>query len=340
MAYDFHPLLAKSNVATAPSPATSGTSLTVTLSEGANFPNPASVGQYNATLAPAGNDPDINNAEIVRITARTGDVITIVRAQEGSAARSVLVGDRIYASVTPKVLTDFEVNAPAPGGANTVLHGTGTPAYSAVVEADISFSNNATGNASASKHGFLPILDNVSTHFLNGQGNLVTVTATGSIPGYLSQSFSAQTSVNVIHNFGVLPVVQVVDNAGSPLQFVPLNVTHNSLNDFTVTFSVSSSGQILASAGSAPVPNLTATSTNYVITANDNIIKATTVNITITLPTAVGRQGKVYTIDNSTIGNVLTNTTSSQTINGNLTQTIPTQSAMEVYSDGANWRIK
>lgn len=89
-----------SAVATAPSPATSGTSLVVTAGQGTRFP----AAPFQATIWPAGATPDPSNAEIVRVTAVSTDTLTIVRAQEGSSARTVVVGDQIMASVTAGVL--------------------------------------------------------------------------------------------------------------------------------------------------------------------------------------------------------------------------------------------
>lgn|SRR5574343_71848 len=91
---------AVSAVATAPSPATSGTSVTVTTGHGTRFPDPAAVGSYPVAFAPAATVPDPSNAEVVTVTAKSGDVLTIVRAQEGSTARSVGVGDQVFAPVT------------------------------------------------------------------------------------------------------------------------------------------------------------------------------------------------------------------------------------------------
>jgi hypothetical protein len=101
MAFDVHTNFGYSTVATAPSPATSGTTLTVQTSDGALFPTPP----FNATVWPAGVVPILANAEIVRITARSGDVFTtMTRAQEGTAARAIQVGDQIAATITAKVL--------------------------------------------------------------------------------------------------------------------------------------------------------------------------------------------------------------------------------------------
>jgi len=104
MAFDTHKIFAYSTVASAPSPTSSGTSLEVASGDGALFPAPP----FNCTVWPAGTTPRISNAEIVRVTGKTGDVFTIARTQEGSSARSIIAGDQIAQSITPKSLTDIE----------------------------------------------------------------------------------------------------------------------------------------------------------------------------------------------------------------------------------------
>lgn len=104
MSYDGHKNFSYSTVATAPSPATSGTSLVVQSGDGALFP----AVPFNATIWPTGASSTAANAEIVRVTGISTDTLTIVRAQEGSSARSVVVGDQIAASITSKVVTDIE----------------------------------------------------------------------------------------------------------------------------------------------------------------------------------------------------------------------------------------
>lgn len=104
MPFDAHKNLAVSVVATAPSPATSGTSLVVSSGHGARFP----VAPFNATIWPSGAMPDAANSEIVRVTAISTDTLTIVRAQEDTSARTVVVGDLIAATVTAKTITDLE----------------------------------------------------------------------------------------------------------------------------------------------------------------------------------------------------------------------------------------
>lgn len=101
---DAHANFAISTVATAPSPASSGTSLVVASGEGARFP----ATPFNATIWPATARPDPANAEIVRVTNRSTDTLTITRAQELTSARTVVVGDLIAATITNKTLTDVE----------------------------------------------------------------------------------------------------------------------------------------------------------------------------------------------------------------------------------------
>lgn len=84
--------LALATIVTAPSPATSGTSLVVTTGEAARFPVPATDGDFYATLFPANEIPHIGNAEIVKVTAVSTDTFTIVRAQRESTAKAVEAG--------------------------------------------------------------------------------------------------------------------------------------------------------------------------------------------------------------------------------------------------------
>jgi hypothetical protein len=112
MSFDAHANFAYSVVATAPSPAGSGTSLIVATGEGALFP----ATPFNATIWASGEVPLTTNATIVRVTSVVGDVLTFVRAQEGSTERSILVGDQIAATITAKTLTDVETAIPSTAG--------------------------------------------------------------------------------------------------------------------------------------------------------------------------------------------------------------------------------
>ena len=103
---------AYSTVATAPSPATSGTTLTVQSGDGAKF----SAAPFDLTLYPVGQLPLIGNAEIVRCTNVSTDTLTITRHQYGTTAQSVAVGWAVDNAVTANLLSQL---LPLTGGAMT-----------------------------------------------------------------------------------------------------------------------------------------------------------------------------------------------------------------------------
>jgi len=121
MPVDAHKNFAYSTVATAPSPASSGTSLVVGAGEGARFPTPP----FNVTIWPNNAIPLPSNAEIARVTAISTDTLTITRSQEGSTARSIGAGDQIAAVYSVKTFTDIENDyvslAPKTNARNTIL---------------------------------------------------------------------------------------------------------------------------------------------------------------------------------------------------------------------------
>ena len=92
---------AQSLVATAPSPATSGTSLTVTTGDGALFSNGWAV------CWPPNVMPTKANAEIVLITAIATDTLTITRTQEGSTNQSIAVGWQFDQNITAAFMAQF-----------------------------------------------------------------------------------------------------------------------------------------------------------------------------------------------------------------------------------------
>ena len=87
----------------------SATSLDVTAGDGAKFPATAD-GDYNiviwdkATYPDPADDPDV---EIVRVTERSTDTLTITRGQEGTTATSHANGAGILLDVTKKMIDDI-----------------------------------------------------------------------------------------------------------------------------------------------------------------------------------------------------------------------------------------
>jgi len=92
------------------------TSITVTTGQGARFPT-LGVGDYfYATLVDTSN-----NLEIVKCTARSTDVLTVVRAQESTTARAYSAGDRIEMRVTAASLAGAASGGGAVGGGNDLV---------------------------------------------------------------------------------------------------------------------------------------------------------------------------------------------------------------------------
>lgn len=85
--------------------------------------------------------------------------------------------------------------------------------------------------------------------------------------------------------------------------------------------------------------NYVAKTGTYTITDIDYTVDCTSGTFTVTLPSAVGRQGKIFVIKNSGNGIITLNTTSSQTIDAALTQTLTIMVSYTVQSNGANWII-
>lgn len=149
-AYDARKNAAVSSVLTAPSPAASGVTLVVASGEGARFP----AAPFNATILPVNTIATPSNMEVVRVTNRTTDTLTIVRSQEGSSARTIVAGDIIYAGFTDKALSDLETilttylqpwaNTTAPSGALVGTTDTQTLTAKRVPPRQVSVTSSAT----------------------------------------------------------------------------------------------------------------------------------------------------------------------------------------------------
>lgn len=125
MALDPVKNFAISRVATAPSPADSGTTLVVETGDGSLFPDPSASGEYNVVIYPNGEQPTSTNAEIVRVTARTSDTMTIDREEEGTSARTIVEGDIVMLAITAKVIDDLNTVVTELEGYQEALNPTG-----------------------------------------------------------------------------------------------------------------------------------------------------------------------------------------------------------------------
>jgi hypothetical protein len=122
--------------------ATTATSIVLTAGNGARFPALTGSQYFFATLLDTSN-----NLEIVKVTARSTDTLTIVRAQEGTTARAFSTNDRVELRVTAgglTILSDLDEILPDQSAANgQVLTSTsGAAGFSALDVTDFSSQNN------------------------------------------------------------------------------------------------------------------------------------------------------------------------------------------------------
>lgn len=89
----------------------SATSITLTTGQGARFPTLSAGDYFYATLVDTSN-----NLEIVKCTARSTDVLTVVRAQETTTARAYSTGDRIEIRLTAQTFLDASAPYPSQTG--------------------------------------------------------------------------------------------------------------------------------------------------------------------------------------------------------------------------------
>lgn len=133
------------------------------------------------------------------------------------------------------------------------------------------------------------------------------------------------------------------------------NAMHFATSGDNLRATITSDGDINIGASGSPGSKLTvqgpiattyaAKTAAYTITATDSIINcnSTSAAFAVTLPTAVGCPGRVYTIKktDASANAVTVDTTSSQTIDGASTKVLSNQyDTITVYSDNANWKVK
>jgi hypothetical protein len=228
---------AVSLVATAPSPATSGTSLVVTAGQGAYFPTTP----FDATIWPSGVQPTNTNAEIVRVTNVSTDTFTITRAQYGTTAQSIAVGYQIAQTVDANLLNQL---APLSGATFT----------GEVVAPDFKASG-LTGATAASRYvgattngaptsGTFAVGD-----FIVDQTSTFWVCTTAGTPGtwwplieahMVSRSATATAGPNEVTIFAGSTASQTISAIGSPVDGATWTIINRSSVAVTAGFGSSS----------------------------------------------------------------------------------------------------
>lgn len=95
----------------------SDTSLTVLSATGPLFPNPSAGQFFFCTLQNTAGTV----VEIVKVTARSSDTFTIVRAQEGTTAAAFITGDKVELRLTAGELNQLFSGVVQGGGTDQVV---------------------------------------------------------------------------------------------------------------------------------------------------------------------------------------------------------------------------
>lgn len=82
------------------------TTISIGSGQGSLFPSLSGTDYFYATLVDSSN-----NLEVVKVTARTGDSLTVVRGQDGTTARSYTTADKLELRPTAAVLEDIQTEA-------------------------------------------------------------------------------------------------------------------------------------------------------------------------------------------------------------------------------------
>lgn len=139
------------NNASAPIASTiSATDTTITLStgQGAKFPSPGAGDYFYATLVDSSN-----NLEIIKVTGRSVDTLTVQRGKDGTTGRIYPAGSILELRMVAAALADFQAGLARPtifgikeSGTIAALGANGTINFDFLTQSILYYTANATGN--------------------------------------------------------------------------------------------------------------------------------------------------------------------------------------------------
>lgn len=166
----------------------SSTSLSVATGKGALFPSTSGSDIFYATLSNSSM-----SVEIVKVTARNGDVFTIVRGQDGTAPQAFFAGESVELRLTKAVLdglkTDALTNPSITGGYTETVHSfsgttpTLSPANGSIQTWTLTGSSTPTLGSWAAGQSLTLMIDDASAYTVNwGSVGITWKTDGGSAP--------------------------------------------------------------------------------------------------------------------------------------------------------------
>lgn len=206
--------LAIGKVATAPSPADSGTSLVLETGQGGDMPTTL---PYKVLAYPEGEMPTKYNSEKLLVTDQVGDTLTITRAQGETTAKSIAVGWFVSNNIfTEDVISSGNsfVNDESPSGAVDGSNTSFTTSQSYLSGSLEVFINGVKQANSTHVTQVDPSLGTFTLDVAPQTGDIVRVSyqhSTGAsgnadtVDGFHASQTSAANSIPVLDDSGLLP---------------------------------------------------------------------------------------------------------------------------------------
>lgn len=217
------------------------TSLTLSSGQGARFPSLGAGDYFYVTLIDTSN-----NLEIAKCTARSSDVLTITRGQEGTTARSYSVGDRVELRITAAGISAVytEAVADATPAADSIVNSmiaTGAVNGDSILDNSVTATELAvSGNGTA---GQALLSDGDGTMSWGAAGGVLQVVTKSTA----SQDAFNNTSVNTISSL----TTSITPTSSSSKILVMLTITQGGSTDGYFGFNWYRNGTLLAQGNAA-----------------------------------------------------------------------------------------
>ena len=277
----------------------SATTVTVDSGQGARFPTLASGDFFFATLVDTSN-----NLEIIKVTARSTDSMTVIRGQDNTTALSFSIGDRIELRPTAALFENAHLdNTPTSTGSFGLPKGTTAqrPTASAT-EGHIRYNTDENAVYYSDGTNWLKIsstpvvLSSVSGNIYDGAASNLTLAGTGFLAANLIVNF-VQSSDSINVNVTVTPTSDTAATVAVPYAVYNAVTAGNAVTIKVTNSDGAVSGTVNKTAVAAPTGGTKTTSGNYCIhtfTTSANFVVSSTLSDVEYLIIAGGGSGATY----------------------------------------------
>lgn len=217
----------------------SATTIALDSGQGARFPTLSSPDYFYGTLIDTSN-----NLEIVKVTARSTDSLTVTRAQDNTSARAFSTGDRFELRPTAKLFEDIQTNARDLNGQELILDADGDTSITADTDDQIDIKIAGSDKITLTATGITINTASAGIPAINlnhSNANADNFTIQSGIPGVANSGFSivdADASANrlVIDSSGNIGVAMTPDTAVKLSVSGSIGPTNGSAASPTYTF--------------------------------------------------------------------------------------------------------